>query len=281
MIRYLIKFCLGVILIIVGCYFTLDNLQPEIIGAGILLLIDLFILDALYDLVSNRKRILLVLKCKYLSFNNQYIRFSMSYLYRIKVNDKYLLVRSSNFPHYQFVGGKYKRLPGTQSFLQAEFDAQDDLKLSTSGLMKDDYALFIPAKNAIKFLDWFNRGQNREISHWREFYEELVEGKASVLSKENFPYVNYNYVSTVITPIKRTPGWNCYEILQYDILDFIPNNNQMKELEALLERGDTDYIKWADTELINCLGHCNRTHRSLYKIGHHTKWALNLKWSKD
>ena len=56
---------------------------------------------------------------------------------------------------------------------------------------------------------------------------------------------------------------------------------QKKELEALLEKGDTDYIKWADTELVNSLGHCNKTQKLLYKIGGHTKWALNMKWSKD
>lgn len=281
MIRYIIKFCLGVLLIIFGYYFTSVNLQAEIMGAGILLLVDLIILDALYDLISNWKRVFLVLKCKYLSINKHYIRFSMSYLYRIKVNDKYLLVKSSNFPHYQPVGGKYKRLKGTQSLLRNLFDAKDDAKLATSGLMKHDYAIYIPAKNAIKFLDWFNAMQDREISHWREFYEELIAGKGEILSRENFPYVNYNYVGTVTTPVKRTPGWNTYEILQYDILDLIPTPKQQKELEELLEKGDTDYIKWADTELINSLGHCNRTQKQLYKIGEHTKWALNMKWAKE
>ncbi|WP_264550791.1 hypothetical protein [Flavobacterium sp. N2038] len=281
MIRYLIKFFLAITLIIVGCYLVSDNLQPEIIGAGILLLVDLLILDAFFDLITNWKRVSLVLKCKYLSINDHYIRFSMSYLYRIKVNDKYLLVKSSNFPHYQLVGGKYKRLKGTQSLLKKEFEAKDDAKLATSGLMKHDYALYVPAKNAIKFLDWFNTKQDREISHWREFYEELIAGKGEILSRENFPYVNYNYVGTITTPVKRTPGWDTYEILQYDILDLIPTPKQEKELEKLLEKGDTEYLKWADTELINSLGHCKREQKQLYKIGEHTKWALNMKWSKD
>ena len=70
MIRYIIKFCLGITLIIVGYYFVSGNLQPEIMGAGILLLADLLILDALYDLISNWKRVSLMLKCKYLSINN-------------------------------------------------------------------------------------------------------------------------------------------------------------------------------------------------------------------
>ena len=205
----------------------------------------------------------------------------MSYQFRIKINDKYLLVKNSNWKHYQFVGGKYKRLKQSQAFLQNEFEARDDLKLQTTGLMKDDFALFIPAKNAIKFLDWFNKGVDREISHWREFYEELVEGKAHILSKQNFPYINYNYIGTITTPIKKTPGWDCFEIIQYDVLDLIPTEAQEKELEQLFNAGDTDYLKWADVELIMCLGHDNRQKKTLYTIGQHTKWVLNMKWSRD
>lgn len=281
MIRYIFKLSFATLLLFIGVYIVSDNLKPEFIGAGCILFIDILLIDISYDLYINWKRIKLVLTCKLLAIRKQHIRFSMSYLYRIKVNDKYLLVKSSNFEHYQLVGGKYKRLIGTQSLLVNNFEAKDDLKLATHGVMKDDYALFIPAKNAIKFLDWFNKYRDREISHWREFYEELIGEKGKILSRENFPYVNYNYVGTVTTPVKRTAGWDCYEILQYDILDLIPNKNQKEELEALLEKGDTVYIKWADTHLINSLGHCNRSQKQLYKIGEHTKWALNLKWSKD
>lgn len=280
MSKYIFKFFIGIILILIGSYFVSADLNPEFVGAGSIILLDL-LFDTFYEIFTNWKRIKLVIICKYLSIRKQYIRFSMSYLYRIKINDKYLLVKSSNFPHYQFVGGKYKRLKGTQSFLKTEFEAKDDLKLSTSGLMKHDFALFIPAKNGIKFLDWFAKNKDREISHWREFYEELIDVKGKILSKENFPYVNYNFVGTVTTPVKRTPGWNCYEILQYDILDLIPTKKQEEELMALLEKGDTDYIKWADEELINSLGHCNRSQKQLYKIGDHTKWAINMKWTNE
>ena len=77
----------------------------------------------------------------------------MSYLYRIKINDKYLLVKNNNYGHYQLVGGKYKILSDTRSLLIKEFDAIDDPKLPNKGLMKDDFALYIPAKYALKFID--------------------------------------------------------------------------------------------------------------------------------
>lgn len=275
--KYFIQVILGFILVLIGYLYSSDELRPEFVGSGLIIIVTLIFSDLIYEIISNWRRLKLVVHCKYLSLKNQHIRFSMSYLYRIKVDEKYLLVKNSNYPHYQLVGGKYKRLKQTQSFLKSEFEASDDMKLANKGLMKDDFAIFIPAKNAIKFIDWFNKKSDREISHWREFYEELINGK-KILSPENFPYVNYNYVGTVTTPIKRTGGWNCYEILQYDILDLIPTKKQENELRLLLEKGDTDYIKWADDELINCLGQDNRQKKLLYKIGEHTKWAINLKW---
>jgi SMODS-associated NUDIX domain len=277
--KYLLQIIAAIIFIFAGKNFTSDELRPEFVGNGLILLITLIVVELGYDIYKNWRRLKLVTHCCYLGILNKTIRFSMSYQYRIKVNDKYLLVKNSNWNHYQFVGGKYKRLKQTQSFLQREFDARDDFKLQTTGLMKDDFALFIPAKKAIKFIDWFNAGKDREISHWREFYEELIDGKAKVLSSQNFPYVNYNYIGTVITPIKKTPGWDCSEILQYDVLDLIPTPAQKIELENLLAQGDSEYIKWADEELINCLGHDNRQKKSLYKIGQHTKWVLNMRWS--
>ena len=204
----------------------------------------------------------------------------MSYQYRIKIKDKYLLVKNSNWNHYQLVGGKYKRNKFTHQILSG-FDAKDDLKLETTGLKKDDLAVFIPAGNAIKFIDWFNTKKDREVSHWREFYEELIDGKAKLLPQTIFPYVNYNFVGSVITPLIRTPGWDCWEILQYDVLDLLPTPEQEIELEKLFNQGDTDYIKWADEELIKCLGHDNRLKKTHYEIGGHTKWVLNLKWCKE
>ena len=61
----------------------------------------------------------------------------------------------------------------------------------------------------------------------------------------------------------------------------MPTDEQQKELEELCDKGDTDYIKWADEELINNMGHDNRIKKPLYSIGAHTKWAINMKWTKS
>lgn len=278
--KYLLQLIAALIFLLIGWFIKDENLKTEFLGNAGAIIITLFVIEIGYDIVTNWKRLNLVVRCWYLGIKGEYVRFSMSYQYRIKVNDKYLLVKNSNFGHYQFVGGKYKRNKFTNSILRT-FDARDDLKLKTNGLMKDDLAVFIPAKNAIKFIDWFNTKKDREVSHWREFYEELIDVKGKVLPHCIFPYVNYNFACTVITPLKRTPGWDCWEILQYDVLDLLPNSDQEAELEKLLAKGDTEYIKWADEELIKCLGHDYREKEKLYDIGQHTKWVIQEKWCKD
>jgi hypothetical protein len=282
MIRKIIQALVAIGFIIFG-YTKLDvsSFQKEVIWYGILGLLTL--IGLLFEFIyTNRKRLWMSIFSKYLALSSKKIRFSMSYLYRIKVEDKYLLVKNNNYGHFQLVGGKYKILEDTRSKLKTDFDAMDDPKLPNSGIMKDDFALFIPAKNAMKFLDWFNKGVDREVSHWREFYEELIVGDGeNFLSLENFPYVNYNYRGKVLTPIKRTPGWDdCYEILQYDILDLVPTPEQRQELKSLFLKGNSSKIKWASSNLIDSLGHDPISKNKDYDIGHHTKWALNMKWSK-
>ncbi|MBN8651452.1 MAG: hypothetical protein J0L67_08485 [Cytophagales bacterium] len=277
--KYLLKVIAAITLIVIGKYFIGDELRPELMGAGLIALFVLLPVDLAYDVIKNRGRLWLVVKCTWLGVRGEYIRFSMSYLYRIKVNDRYLLVKNSNWNHFQLVGGKYKRIGLTQKILN-DFEAIDDLKMPTNGLKKDDLAVFVPAKNAIKFIDWFNSHSDREISHWREFYEELIEGKGKLLDQKIFPFVNYNFRKSVITPLKRTENWDCWEILQYDVLDLIPTVDQERMLEDLYKKGDTDYVKWADNSLIQSLGFDGRNSTTVYNIGPHTKWALNLRWSK-
>lgn len=282
MIRKVIQAIVAIVFIVIG-YTKLEGsiFQEKFIWYGFIGLVGL--IDLLLEFIyTNRKRLWMSIFSKYLAVQGKNIRFSMSYLYRIKVEDKYLLVKNNNFGHYQLVGGKYKILEDTRSKLKTDFNAMDDPKLPNSGIMKDDFALYIPAKNAMKFLDWFNKGVDREVSHWREFYEELIVGDGdSLLTPENFPYVNYNYRGKVLTPIKRTPGWgDCYEILQYDILDLVPTPEQRQELKNLLKKGDSNNIKWASSNLIDSLGHNSVDKFKGYDIGQHTKWALNMKWSK-
>ena len=279
MLVFIIKFFVSGLLWAIGLLCEEPYTSGFIISAITCLL--LTIVEIIISVCNNWKYVKFYTKIQYLKLKKQNIRFSMSYQYIIKVNDRYLLVKNSHWNKYQLVGGKYKQTPNSKNILN-KLEAQDDIKMPTNSINNEDLAVFIPAKNAIKFLKWFDEGKDREVSHWREFYEELI--KNNVLPKENFPYVNYNFCKSIRTPLKRTPaesGWHCWELLHYDILELIPNSDQQEELSKIQNRGDTDYLKWADIDLVNHLGHDNRKRAFEYNIAQHAKWMINKKWEKE
>ncbi len=271
--KYLLHIIAASILVIIGI-FAPENLGTEFIGAGLSFFVIFLLVEIGYDIYENYGLLKLYIRTKLL--RDKEIRFSISYQYRIKVNDKYLLVKNSNWDFYQHVGGKYKRLPVTQKIFN-DYKIKDDLGMKTTGKMKNDLVGYIPAKHAVSFIKWFECRENREISHWREFYEELIEGKGNVLSKENFPYVDYHFAGFIRTPLRKSPVLGCWEILIYDVLDLLPNEAQQTELEMLLNSGDTEYVKWADHDLIQSLGYDSRSKETKYRIAEHTKWVLDLK----
>ena len=77
-------------------------------GYGILVS---FVIRLVEIILENHSNLLLWLKCNSV-FRDKDIRISISYLFRIKVKGKYLLVRGDRIKNqFQPVGGVYKRLP--------------------------------------------------------------------------------------------------------------------------------------------------------------------------
>lgn len=274
---------LGLLVILLVLYYGFTSHAQLILGAILVQVLNVIAVITEY-ILTNIKRLKFIFFSNWLALKREKIRFSMSYQFRIKVEDKYLLVANSNYSSFQHVGGKYKCTPGAQRLVK-ELGADEDLKMQTSGKNSNDIAFFIPAKNAVEFLDWFDSKKNREITHSREFYEELLktnDDHGSILSLDKFPYIDYEYITTVRTPIKKTPeitGWNCYEYLQYDVLELVPNDSQLEELKILKGKGDTDKVKWASRNLIINHGFDQNEKAQPYRIGEHTKWVIEEKYS--
>jgi len=210
-------------------------------------------------------------------YRNKEIRISLAYLYRIHVNNKYLLVKSNHRRYYQPVGGAYKTLPGSEKIFD-KCDVRPDRLIETSnGIAKGDLRVYVKGVNVTDFMDWFNSKEDREISPWREFCEELVS--EGVLPSRPFRYIDYKFKKTIKTPIFRLDSGDL-GFFMYDIFDLVANDEQKAILEELCKKGDTEYHIWADEYLINRLGHDERNRQHVYDISIHTKWAHNLKYSK-
>ncbi|MFT3703079.1 MAG: hypothetical protein QM802_11950 [Agriterribacter sp.] len=232
--------------------------------------------------IYNLKNLPLIFKTNTL-YRNQDVRLSISYLFRIKSNGKYLLVKNRKGNYYQLVGGAYKTLPGVEKVFK-KYKVKPDKRFETEhGIAKNDLRFRLPGRFVLKIIRWFNSREDRETSQWREFCEELltsniIEQKAD---KHAFRYIDYKYVKTIQTPMQKAKNLNCQEILIFEIFDLIPNDEQIEVLNRLYLNGNTEQIKWADEIIINSLGFNEREKEVEYEIGAHTKWAVNEKYSTE
>jgi len=270
----IIALLLIIYLLIVGDDFK-DNtiIQNTIaIACSIIAPIIVFFVDSF---LSNLIRVKLWFISK-LRYRNKKIRVSMSYIYRIHINDKYLLVKNSKSDYYQPVGGVYKILAEDIGYLKDNFDWGRDPYMKTNGEKRNDLRGTVPMPKLLSFLDWFKSQKNREISHWREFFEELI--KTEVLNIEVFPHFEYRYAGTVLTPIKKSKKWkDCLEILSYDVFDLIPTKEQESKLMKT-QSEEINEITWLDESIILDNGVINKDEE--VKIGQHSKWTIEMKHSK-
>ncbi|MDZ4810877.1 MAG: hypothetical protein SGI96_21790 [Bacteroidota bacterium] len=227
--------------------------------------------------IYNVRKLPLVFKTKIL-YKNKDVRLSISYLFRIKSNGKYLLVKNRKGNYYQLVGGAYKTLPGVEKVFKDNSVKLDKRFETEHGIAKNDLRFRLPGRNVMRIIRWFNSREDRETSQWREFCEELLTTNI-IKDKHTFRYIDYKYVTTIQTPIQRAKNLSCQEILIYEIFDLITNDEQITVLEELYKEGNTDKVKWADEIIINSLGFDERKKEMEYEIGAHTKWAINEKYS--
>lgn len=262
-------------------YFTIYPVQSKLVNEtlipGAIMFMISIIAFGFDEIIKNWRRLWLFLITK-TWYRNTSIRLSISYLYRIKVNDKYLLVKSNHDGNWQPVGGVYKTLPGSEKIFE-ELEVQPDRVFETEkGIAKCDLRVHVNGKNVIPFLRWFDSGEDRELSPWREFCEELIT-TTNILKADNFRYINYKYKGRVTSPIiKLDLGGLGY--FQYDIFDLVPNDGQTKELEALYGSGDGEAHRWFTAEQIKARGYDQGTKKFIANILPHSKYALEMKWSK-
>lgn len=277
-IAKLFSFLAGIALVIYFTYAYPTNPWAVVVVALVINIISSPVTFFIVDALSNLQRIPLLIQTK-IRYRNQPIRLSFAYLFRIRIKGKYLLVKSRKGNYYQLVGGAYKRYLSTEKLFDRYGVKSDRIFETSHGIAKNDLRIHVPGKFVLKIMDWFNSKEDREISQWREFCEELLT--TGILDKEIFRYIDYKYVNTLQTPLQKAKKLDCQEILIHEIFDFIPNEEQTKELEKLHDNGDTVKIKWADERIINSLGFNEFTRETPYEIGAHTKWALNIKYSPE
>jgi predicted acylesterase/phospholipase RssA len=198
------------------------------------------------------------------------IRVSISALFRVLIDGKYLLVKGRRIDQFQPVGGVLKRLDSSKALMR-ELGVLDDKNFPIDDSSRDDLRVHVPFASLSKFLEWFVSAKDRETSPWREFYEELIG--ENILPAEAFHYANYEEIRTHVEGIRFSEHFHCHELLVAEIYHFLPNGEQSAHLRELQKR-DLPAVLWAEAGLIERLGYDPTLKRNTARISEHSKWIL-------
>ena len=176
-------------------------------------------------------------------YKNQKIRLSFAYLIRIKVNNRYLLVKGGHGRDiFGPVGGVY-HIEKTDYVYKKLGYARDE----TPG-DPDDVRGTINGQNVAKFIRWFNKRKNREVCPNREFDEELID--SGIVDKGLFKDVSFSFVNTKYRGIQLSTHYRKLELCRFDVYELSLNPEQISHLSSLKSKK----IKLATREEIESCG---------------------------
>lgn len=202
---------------------------------------------------------------------NTIIRISFAYLYRIKIGDKYLLVKNERGTgKYQPIGGVYKFEEDEKIELKNRFQVKDDNKISIDESSRNDYRLRMENKYLRKFISRFDKKANREnINNLsREFREEIIEKNII-----NWNEISYRFCGRHMTSLHFGEHFQIYEILLADVVELLPTVEQAEDLKMLLNK-PSDKYRLATAEEIASLGVNTTTGQLREEIADHTRKIL-------
>lgn len=241
-------------------------------------LIEYIFVKGVENIWSNRTQLSLYRKTIFGRYKNEQIRFSISYLFRIKIpqTNSYLLVLNRRIPNQlQPVGGVYKKYGDDKLFESWRFQPDKKNKgLGIDSKSENDLRFFVKGRYVINVLKWFESGKERECSADREFVEELIDN--GILDKYNFRKIQYKHIKREATQLKWSIFHSCYEVLIYDIYELMPSEKQKEELinlsqsELDLSKGYA-IVECEDIEQLRLV----KNSIQVAKIGEHTKLIIN------
>jgi len=168
------------------------------------------------------------------------VRISTSYLFRIKVDGKYLLIRGRRYAdQFQPVGGVHKISPSGSHFL-AGIGALDDDLIPVDQFSANDMRIVIKGRHLLAFYNWFHSRGGREDSPWREFHEELIS--SGILAAADFPFIMQDFEGIRFDPIRISPLAGCREILIADIYELLPSLVQVDAMRRLMHSGNIETV---------------------------------------
>ena len=159
---------------------------------------------------------------------NKNIRLSCAYLFQIKHNGRYLLIKGNRIEQYQPIGGVYKYYDSFN-----ELKSKRELKDEAENRFYEygDLRQIAKGKYLAKFLDWFDTHKNREVTVIRELLEELQP--AEISAEQFIKSVQIEYLKTVKEEIRFSQHFQMDEQKIFNIYEAkIPEETLDKILKS-------------------------------------------------
>ena len=227
----------------------------------------------MFDVLDWQKSQRMLIRGKFIT-NNTVVRISFSYLYRIKVGDKYLFIKNDRgTDKYQPIGGVYKFEEGEKLILKNKFQIIDDSKIPIDESSYNDYRLRLKNKYLRKFIQHFDVDAKREkINNLsREFREEVIESSAL-----DWNEISYRFCGRHMTKLNYSDHFQIYELLLADIVEVLLNKDQEKELNELVNSLPDKYRLATEEEILS-LGVNTNFMQLRENISNHSTKILQIK----
>ena len=187
---------------------------------------------------TNRKYFGLWISTNVTKAREDQVRFSIAYLFRIKIDGKYLLVKNEKIAdQYQPVGGVYRNF---DSFVDIanKLEVTDEKKENFR--VPNDLRVYVQSKNVIKFLEWFKTRRNREVNVVREFIEEIID--KNILEIQNLRDIEFEFIRTYDSGLHYAEQFSSYEILLHDIFEVRLKSNDAEKLKQYVDLSSDNYL---------------------------------------
>lgn len=198
---------------------------------------------------------------------NEYVRISAAYLLRIRLDNRYLLVKGHRVKKFQPIGGAFQRYPGASEIIN-KLGVLDDNKIEIDEINRGDLRVRVPALKVISFLKWFDTGKDRETTIEREFREEVI--KTEILPANLFEHPRASLLYECQN-FHFSSHYRCHEILLHQVYEVHLTDSQKEYLRSTLHHQSPEWI-WSTEEAIMHLGY--EGNRKLYEVGEHTRLLI-------
>lgn len=201
-----------------------------------------------------------------IKYYNKEIRLSFSYLFKIEVEGKYLLVKGNRIQsQFQPIGGVYKYYTEAKPTLES-FEYRPDIRMGNEK-ETDDLRIVVKGKYLLKFVDWFLSMKDREYDPYREFKEELLDTK--LIDTELFPTLKYRKILVHKSNIEFSTYLQCDELLYSDIFELNLNQKQIEAIKKSVKDNPEKLCLATDKELLSeCYNGIEKN------VGNNAKWLL-------